>query len=116
MIRCKLFRYADAAARFPEAIAAMRAHDEEMEGEPMSDGKWARYVRDLIFWTDPRGWLHVDDRVHPAYDDEWDPERREWLGSSLCPYDGEDVEPGEVWYEDDWAIQLGDEPEDERLK
>ena len=62
----------EARMQFPEALKAM------------NDGKLptlAQLKRNNFFWLDDRGRLHVDDSLHPAYDDVWNPELGEWEGS-----------------------------------
>jgi hypothetical protein len=50
----------------------------------MNDGKLptlAQLKRNNFFWLDDRDRLHVDDAVHPAYDDVWNAAIGEWEGS-----------------------------------
>lgn len=56
-----------ARRRFPKAIAALLEDDTDL--------------KELAFTVDSKGALHVDDAVHPAFDDEWDPNIERWFGS-----------------------------------
>lgn len=55
-----------ARTMFPGAVEALEADGAE-PGE-------------YRFWVDANGRLHVDDAVHPAFDDVWDPTQRAWFG------------------------------------
>lgn len=58
-----------AQSEFPDAISALDVEDMGLS--------------ELKFWKDYRGYLHCDDRVHPSFDDMWDPNVSEWVGSDI---------------------------------
>lgn len=75
-VRARRFLADEALKRFPEACAALVKNSVDVG---LSESDAHESLNDLVFWTDSKGRLHCDDRIHPAFDDMW--EAGEWVGS-----------------------------------